>query len=426
MIRRTLAGALALLAVLFAAVPAAAQAGGGRPAADAAARQNPPAASARIAITAGFAALDASIDCREDKAERLYLSVENAGAAAFTVRQVELLSPRDLQFCAASGAVPVDGPEGVSVLPLNNAVPAGSRQVIALRVGTRETPRPGTVPLVLAVEIATAANGREQVDRVIASDRVELRIPGVSDMLRLLGIPTLLFLPGVLVLAALTAARGKWDWEQLSQPSKPIFWVVVISVSAVLSLAYSAVAQRWGYSRDLAERFTLVDVALVWIVSLIIGAILGVIIRVWQAFVQKEEETISSAARAAKTIRREDSPADILAKMTALGAPWPPAWCAHGHKEGFLIEKDIAGAKWLIPQAAVAPAGAQPAQWRQASAALRALLKEKPSLTDLIAALRKDLYKPLLPLVWRGGAPQPIKAEDNPAEQGDRHFIFLE
>jgi hypothetical protein len=413
--RGRLAGAVAALLAIFAAGALLAQSAPRRPAAaPAAAERTAPTIPASITIKSAFAALDERVSCALP--QTLYLTVTNEGAENLVVHKVTLLAPSDLQLCRLPGGPPPVTDSRFSAVIPDTHVGAGRRAVVALPVATRATPRPGAVPLLVEVELVATIGGAEQSDVLLASDQVEVRIPGLSDVLQLFGVPTLFLLPGLLILAAATAARSGWEWERVTAPASATFWAIAIPASIAVSSIYTVAAHGIGSSRDLFERFNLTDVLVVWLLSVAIGGLVGGGLRAHAAY-----------KRRARTIRRQDKPLELLKKLALLGTPWPPQWSTAGTHHGFLVEPGGTEPSWLIPQskAKSKPAGMTASEWDKLGVAFDARIGDQSSLAQLIAALEDPKFEALLPLAWRNaGEPYPLDAEADATASGGMRFIL--
>jgi hypothetical protein len=298
-------------------------------------------------------------------------------------------------------------------------VKAGRRRLFRLDVGARETLRPGATPLLMEIELATRIGGEVQKDQVLANDTVELRIRGLSDVLKVLGVPTMFLLPGVLILGAFSLT-GPDEGKRLA-PNGLAFWILAVSFSLPLSLAYSAISSALGRARALTQGFNLADVAWIWTLSLILGGLGGIGMKRWANHQRKEAEKRSARDVADRTLTRSDDPLTMLEKLNRIGVTWPLQWFRIGGRGGFLVE--AGGSRWLVPQAqapAERPSGIDAGAWRSARSALGKLVSDEPSLADLITELRADGLKALGPLQWRSGHPEPLDEHDKP-EPGDAH-----
>jgi hypothetical protein len=118
---------------------------------------------------------------------------------------------------------------------------------------------------------------------------VAVGVLGESEMLKLLGVPSLLFFPGFL---ALTSFGLLWRFRVFrgpyADPNPPLsekdpgFWVISIILSAILVGIFVAVRS------DFLQFYGLPDLLEIWIVSIALGAIGYVLFklgeRIWESF----------------------------------------------------------------------------------------------------------------------------------------------
>lgn len=398
---------LAGLLIAWIAAAAAAPAAGQAPAAEAVTAAAP-VIPVSMAIAPAFTALDERARCA-GQPETLFLSVHNQGAAALAVESVALLAPADLELC---------GP------PLRVTIEGGQRAVIPLRIGLRDTPRQGTMPLILDVGVAARVGGVERRDHLLASDRIEVRIPGLSDALQVLGVPTLLLLPGLLAVSAFFLLFRP-SWRDDFGAGKPAFWMLAIPASALLYGGYTLATGRGG---EFAERLGLWDVAFLWIASILIGLALGGLFRAGKNYRDGERAKQAARESAARLPTVNDTPLELFERLVLLGGfEQTPQWSAFGKHEGFLIEPDGTEMRWLVPQASFKkrpPAGTDKAAWDQAVRDLREKFESRTALSQLVRFLRAS-EKAGLELMWKDRArPQKLKKDDvAPPAGGDPYYV---
>lgn len=391
-----------VLAFLLALAPAMAVAQGAPPAGAS------PAIAAQIAVTAGFAALDERSRCEGEGAKMLFLGVHNQGTAPLVVREVRLLAPTDLVLCDPAGAA-------------GTRVDGGRRHVIPLRVAPAAVPRQGVTPLILQVVLA---DGAGRADTLLASQNVEIRIPGLSDALKLLGVPTLLLLPGVLTLTALFLVFTPSGTNRLAPPG-PGFWMIAIPISFALSQAYAGAMSWAGFPRDLSERFGLWDIGVIWVASMVLGLAIG---SVFQA-VKTRRDNADAAAVAARTLTANDTPLVLFERLRLLrGFETAPQWYRLGDREGFLIRPKGGQARWLVPEAVARtakPADVDRARWDEALAGLDRLARTAAPLTELVRFLRERHEAGLELVAWPGGVePLELDPDHKPeARTGDHYYV---
>jgi hypothetical protein len=249
---------------------------------------------------------------------------------------------------------------------------------------------------------------------------VDVAVPGVSDMLKLFGVPTLFLLPGVLVLGAMALVRPPPEKSQMFAFLRPGFWIVAISLSLLISRVYLWLRGD-GAWRDGLERFDLADVGWLWAGSILLGALLGL---AWRAR-DRADAKAAAASQNARTIGAGDTPEGLLAKLDRVGAPWPLRFCRIDGQEGFLHEQD--GRIWLVPQA-------RPVHWLNAQNSqperlaahdvLKTLEDEKATPRDILAKLSEPGMDALGGLTWvENRKPARLGEDAKPDTLAGRFFI---
>jgi hypothetical protein len=372
-----------------------------------------PTIAAKVLVSPGFAALEPGLGCAGPAPAKLYLTVENDGQRELVLRRIDVIAPAEVKRCP-TGAVPA--------LPV--AVGAGRKQVVEIPVATDRAVRPGTVPLLVRVGVTAPIGGTEQSDELLAAGTVELRIPGLSDALKLVGVPTLFLLPGVLFLGGFFLLCPPGDSTRFA-PNSLGFWIAAIS----LSLLFSAVLAQAGV-RDLDDPITLADVGWLWAGSLAAGLLAGGLTSGYHRYRKKRRDSAEAKRLASITVRDDDEPVTLLRRIAALGARWPLDWVeAHLAEaapgtgdQGFLLK--AGEASWLIPPAVPKrPNGVTEEQWTAARTELEQLPHDRldSALVDRIEALR-----PRLELVWKGGArPQSLDSRHVTRRRNGGFFVDL-
>jgi hypothetical protein len=146
---------------------------------------------------------------------------------------------------------------------------------VEIGVEAKERVRPGKHLLVFDVTLAWNESGQAQVRHNIIARPVDVGVLGESQILTLIGVPSLLLLPGFLVLLTMKIVWSlKWfkvkgqpatfPWEVKSAE----FAFAAITISFVLTGAYSLLWQ------NLLDGYGLRDILIVWFISVFIVGIL--------------------------------------------------------------------------------------------------------------------------------------------------------
>jgi hypothetical protein len=157
---------------------------------------------------------------------------------------------------------------GVSV-----TVARGNTAMIPVIVRSGDQVQPGKATLVFVVPIRWWSGPRALEGDVVLSKELDIGVTGLSDILKLLGVPSVLFLPGALVLLTLTVlwrvfpppGRGKSEF-----PFQPVSGEFLV-LSVTISLVGIVLGRRWG-GQDYLRFYGLQDVFRLWMMSIVLGA----------------------------------------------------------------------------------------------------------------------------------------------------------
>lgn len=421
--------ALCLLAFLMWA-SAYAQAGGGRTTPAAAAKEEKSTLAGSVSIAIPFANLDARTHCSSDSglhphAEHLYVTVKNEGTVNLRLEKLTLLAPTDLELCEGTRE---KQPQGFWSKSLDQEVVPGRAALIDLEIGLPQRSLTGTLPLILRADVSGLVEDKIQTQAYLATDKVETRVPGVSDTLKLFGVPTVLLLPGVLVLGMMSLIFVPKNGN-LASPTSPGFWIVSIMASLVISALY-----LWWNGRgpetlaDLIDRYEVADIVALWMVSVGLGAAIGGVglicrgIRKWCADRQLQKDLEKARKeKEGNTPTPGDSPRVLIARLVKLGLSIPARWVEVGGNHGFLVEDEGLERPWLIPQVEVIQ---DSAATRDTLKALDELCREPHVAQTLSEALQTEALKQVK-LDWRTGRPEPLSANYEAKSAEPCPFIYI-
>lgn len=228
---------------------------------------------------------------RSDQTQPVYLLVKNNAAQELTVKEVDASSkPSFIEFR--------ERPQNVKVAP-------GETSVLTLQAHAKSRVKPGEHQLVFRLR---SSMGGSNFD-LVGSQTAKVGVEGETELLTIFGIPSLLLLPGFLVLATasllwrLRLARQEWDGEDFPFPLKEgEFWVLAVLSSIAIVLA----ARLIGI--DLLGEYGLEDVVILWLASMGIGLVLYLPLVIAR-----------NRSRAARVPNSSDKPIAILRKLAKQG-----------------------------------------------------------------------------------------------------------
>lgn len=262
---------------------------------------------------------------KSGQTEPVYLLVHNKSAQPLTVERIVAKGPSFIEF----RDLPTD----------DVAVKPGRIKVLTVNAHAKPEVRPGEQQLVFRLLMRS---GKTHFD-LAASQSTKVAVTGESEVLTALGVPSLLLLPGFLVLAAASVLwrlrwqRKEWDGEPFPFSLKePEFWVIAVSLSIVIVF----VAKCLG--TDLFGTYGLEDLICIWFSSIALGA-LGYFGIVWE-YNRRREARIPGS---------EDTPIGVLRKLARQGL----------NLERPRIAYDVGGGQAIQLYLLQAPSDIRPATW---------------------------------------------------------------
>jgi len=226
---------------------------------------------------------------------------ESDKMAAIAPRRIPLNEVADVQIGAASDVlndqhpatiyllitdklnVPLDATTSVAAPDFVDSAlhPSGTLHItsdttedIAVELKAHGRVQSGKNLLLFKIALRWREAGVIRTAHLIRTHEISVGVFGESDILTVLGVPSLLLLPGFLVLVTAgilwraRVIRLKQDAGEFSfQPTKPDFWVLAISLSIGLAFVFRAAGHSY------LGRYGLGDVIVVWVTSILIGAL---------------------------------------------------------------------------------------------------------------------------------------------------------
>lgn len=350
--------------------------GGGVAAATLAVEPTPPAdATSVVEARAAHSGLSARPGTREVSAPIL---IDNHGPVPLRVTRIEARAPDHVEI-DAHGERPT--------------VPPGRTVILDVGVRVLDGAHPGKTTGVLRLELA-GGDSRRALEAVVAQP-IEVEAPVQDALLLALGIPGLILVPGIIILAtasllwSLRLLRGAWDTAAfpVTFPA-PEFWVAAVPLSVALGVGARLVGV------DLLNTHSLSTVLWVWLVSALVGVVLYAV-----------AVLVRNARHDRRTPAPDDNQIDVLRKLDRQHLTVRLRRFQQGAGENvqflYLVQDDEGNppACWFAPGIAFA--------WEQDDAALE---QELAGLVDgsgdpkkIADALKQGVDRGVLRVGWVGG-----------------------
>lgn len=264
--------------------------------------------------------LEAAVDqLDENRSALLYVVVTNTAAVPVTVKAIETYSPDFIKF-------------GVPEIGSNATLAPETSRTFRVPVTVTDRVVTGNQRVVLAVELAWVDAGKPRTGTLSVAQTLPVTVFGESDLLKLMGVPSFLFLPGFLALATFV---GLWTRvAPRTKPAEPLTVadtaLVAITLSLLATFVYPILSGR-NYLRGYGLR----DVMMVWFGSILFALVVwsgvaGTIslrakLRRYQQQQAQQRDLAAQAEHIGRiTPTKNDSPLDMLTRMALNGVQVPP------------------------------------------------------------------------------------------------------
>jgi hypothetical protein len=186
--------------------------------------------------------------------------------------------------------------------------------------------------------------------RVVAVQSVDVQVFGESALLGAAAVPSLLVLPGFLLVATLGFLAKQASPRivaHVPDPSGPYFWLLAVTSSLVAMPVYRLITGRWYF-----DTYDFTDIVVLWFASIAIGILVFLVWWVADGLYQRNREP-----------RTGDDPVTLLRKLARTGGtprlPHGPVQRMPGPVAvlPFPVERD-ATKRWVAPRIRVTVAAA--------------------------------------------------------------------
>jgi hypothetical protein len=286
------------------------------------------------------ASLESTLETLQDQQSRpVFVLVKNIATVPVTVTRITAWPPSRIV-----AAVEDLGP-GLRLAPQQT-------HPFSITLTAGDAVQPGKHLLVVQVDTNWEEAGQRSTGSLVLSREFQAGVFGESEILQITALPSVLFLPGFLLVITLswlfksassipwwkTWVKLNFDWLELDF-KKPEFYYVAITVSLIAVLIYplltglvlSYLLRRPFSSRDLLQGYGFTDIVWLWLGTIAIGLILWAVVccilagggvyrqyKNWKQEKAAQQQAYEAAAwRAARVPNEDDKPLDILRKIVA-------------------------------------------------------------------------------------------------------------
>ncbi|HAA28410.1 MAG TPA: hypothetical protein DCE56_12900 [Cyanobacteria bacterium UBA8553] len=216
------------------------------------------------------ARIETTLELLQERQNNLvYVIVTNISNSPIKITQIHPNSPSFLNIPTPNIA------DGIILDPQ-------ATHIFPMTAIANDTVYPGKHMIIFEVNLEWKEDGYLRADKLIVTHKFDAGIVGESEILRLVGAPIFLLLPGILmvyifkILWNLSAPKQGMANITLN-PTAPEFWVFAILLSLLTPFIYPVLTDSLGNRRDYLVTYGLFDIFLVWIGSVFAGFLIWVL-----------------------------------------------------------------------------------------------------------------------------------------------------
>ena len=250
--------------------------------------------------------VETSLDVlEENRPGTVFIVVKNLSPGPITVNSITT--------AGKPGFILLDPPD------LRPGVILGPRESRAFAVDAKvgQAVQPGQYLLLFEVDISRREWGQVIRGSVIAKHLLKVGVLGESDILKLLGVPSFLLLPGFLMVAVFMALWSRVHPRRVLsiEVKSTEFWLLAITLSLTTAPVYPYITGWLGESRNYLVAYGLRDVFAVWIGSILTAVLVWVCV---DGGIELRKR-IREASQRRTTHDEEDDPVETLRKLGRSG-----------------------------------------------------------------------------------------------------------
>jgi hypothetical protein len=258
-----------------------------------------------------------------------YLVVQNKAEMPITITAISLFASPEISYTTAAWG------NGFTLA-------AQQARTLPITLTAADALLPGKQTVLIQVDASWESNGQPQQGTVVLKKEVTLGVFGESELLGIFSIPSLLFVPGFVLMGMLILLSGKVYPKALPlglalDVKQPEFWFLSITASLITVLIYpwltwststllSFILRQPIGARDFTRIYGFHDILILWLLALIASVVLWAVIsaciwgwRYWVALCEEQQRKAEEQQRRAEEQLRADlTPAATDTAVTAL------------------------------------------------------------------------------------------------------------
>jgi hypothetical protein len=306
--------------------------------------------------------LQAAVDkLDENQSAPMFVVLTNTAAVPVTAKRIETSGPKSISITSPDLGAGIEiPPQGSKTFPV-------TAKVIGPVL-------PGNQRVVISVDLTWTDAGNLRSGSLSVGQTLPLSIFGESDLLKAVGVPSFLFLPGFLLLATFYAL-----WSRIS-PKTTLKTPLSVSETALIAVSLSLLAPlayRLWTGRDYRQGYDVQDIMNVWFGSILLAFFAWAVVEGSRAMVLRFRDYKTRQEIARRTPTKIDSPMDMLLRMELNNSPAPPqqvlaSLAGADVRAFFTVAYAVPDAEtWVIPPIVLSCASKPVSAWSRDAVAAR-------------------------------------------------------
>ncbi len=197
--------------------------------------------------------------------EKIYILIENTSQYPLILKNMKSMTP---QYILS---------EDMDKNYVNYIIGPKRTIVIPISIKALDAVKPGKDVLFYDISLEGGTDNKDNSFNKILSIEVNMGVTASSGILTVIGVPSLIFIPGFIILVILSNFLKKHiTFFNELEAKNPLYWVISISIGLFVAFIYPDISGIWGrQNRNLFRNYGLEDIVAIWISSVIFALLLS-------------------------------------------------------------------------------------------------------------------------------------------------------
>jgi hypothetical protein len=200
--------------------------------------------------------------------ETIYILIENTSQYPLILKDIKPMTPEYIIS------------DNLDKSYVNYMIDPKKTIIIPIGIKALDAVKPGKDVLFYDIGLVVQADGKETSINKILSVDVSMGVTVSGNILTVLGVPSLIFIPGFIILVIISGFLKKHFAFLAGLDAKnPLFWVIIISIGLIVAFIYPNISGLWGMeNHNLFSNYGLEDIVAIWISSVIFAIVVSAVL----------------------------------------------------------------------------------------------------------------------------------------------------